>query len=779
MQIPVMDRQRIPVPATSLVGRQDELARLTDLLVRPDVRLVTLLGPGGVGKTRLALQIAQDIDRDDIGTVHVVPMANITEFEAVLPTIGRAVGASHLGILSLEQEIVEILGTRSMLLILDNVEQIAEHLTILSDILVTCPNVTVLTTSRVMLRLSAEHIFRVEPLQTTSAGPDHLAPATTLFVERARAVHPALPLTSENIAAIDDICRKVDGLPLAIELAAARTRFLSPIAMRARLGERLAMLVGGPRDVPERHRTLRATLAWSHDLLTDDERVLFRRLAVCINGVPYDAVAPICNATGDLGESVDHLLSALVDHSLVRIDNHLETGPRIRLLHTIREFAQEQLELAGEADAAREAHTRWFATMVIETPPDTWRMGTETLRIWTIAHEPDLETFPVVLSRLMDANLQLTALQMVTQLVPFWIELGHMRGAREWTKRVMPFVEEAAPETQQRFFYMTAIALHDANENDLAISYATRALEIAVQLGNKRMIGNSQNQLGSLYWQTGNIERGEHFQRAAIETAHQNDDEVGWAIFTSQLADQLINTGHFKRAESLLKEAIPVIKRERPDALLLSQSAMAYLTIKLDRLDEAGLNLEQGLVYHQPPPHRRPDVLSMLLFIGAMLALRRNQSPEATRLEASATRLAERIGLRILPAAQEEMQQMEQVLRTRLGPAEFTREWETGRGLSLPQAIALAIDISRLRDESPSGNNAPTPDDGLTPREREVLTLLVEGKSNAAIADALFISQRTVTTHLTRLYAKLEVTSRTEAISTAIRLGLVDPTSRS
>jgi non-specific serine/threonine protein kinase len=588
-------------------------------------------------------------------------------------------------------------------------------------------------------------------------------------------VHPDLPLTGENIQAIDDICRKVDGLPLAIELAAARTRFLSPMAMRDRLGERLGMLVGGPRDAPERHRTLRATLTWSHDLLTSDERILFRRLGVAINTIPYDAVDPICNATGDLGDSVEGLLAALVDHSLVRIEYRPETGPRVRLLHTIREFAMEQLELSGEADAIRRAHTQWFARMVIETPTDTWRTGTDTLREWTIRHQPDLETFPVVLTRLMENRVELTALEMTTQLVPFWIELGHIREAQEWTYRVVPYIDEVPIETQQRLNFMAAMVAINAGNFGDAISHASRSLELAQRIGKTRMIANSQNLLGGLHWQSGDPEKGERYQREAIETARSNGDDLGCAMFTSQLADQLIDAGKFDRAEPLLLEAAPIIARERPDALMLTQSSLAYLSLRLGRLDDAGFNLERGLLYHQPPPHRRPDMLSMLLFIAGELAAQRGIPAEGARLLAAAQHLREKIGLSLSPTARTDAERVEKIIRAQLSSNHFAQGWAAGRELSMPESIALAIEIARMRSPEPDTIEEPALESDLTPRERDVLELLIAGKSNATIAEELFISQRTVTTHLTRLYAKLGVASRTEAISAAMRLGLIDP----
>lgn len=775
MQAVAMDNQRIPMPSTSLVGRVEEIARLTDLLMRPDVRLVTLMGPGGVGKTRLALHIAHDIDEESVGAVRLVLLANTTEPEAVLATIARALGASQIGAIPLEDKIADTIGLRPMLLILDNAEQIAEHLTFLSDLIGACPNLTVLVTSRVMLRLSAEHVFPVDPLPTSSRGIHRLAPATALFVERAQAVHPDLSLTSENLQAIDDICRKVDGLPLAIELAAARTRFLSPVAMRDRLTERLSMLVGGPRDAPERHRTLRATLTWSHDLLNCDERVLFRRLAICINGIPYDAVDPICNASGDLGDRVEELLASLVDHSLVRIDNRPETGPRVRLLHTIREFAQEQMELSGETEAILRAHALWYARLVIQTPANTWRTGTPELRAWTVRHLPDLETFPIVLDRFMEREYESTVAEMTAQLVPFWIEMGQIREAQEWTRRVMPYVDNVSVEVQVQLYRVAAIASFDADEPDVALPYALHALELAREIGEPRLIANSQNLLGRLYWQRGDAERGERLQRDAIATVQEINDPLGEALFSAQLGDRLIENGELDRAEPLLLEAAPLIARDRPDALPMLHGSMAILSLLRGRLDEAGHYLERGLVYHQPPPHRRPDMLALLLMVAGELASRRDLPEQGAQLLAASLAIFEQIGLAMSNSCQADIDRIETQLRAQLSTDRYADACQTGRELSRSDALDLALSIACLRSagSTTEDESSTQPDDDLTPREREVLALLIAGKSNAAIAEELFISPRTVTTHLSRLYAKLEVATRTEAISAAMRMGLV------
>ncbi len=775
MQTIAMDNQLIPLPTTSLVGRDDELARLLVLLTRPDVHLVTLVGPGGVGKTRLALQIAHDIDPDLAGPVRLVLLSNVTEGADVLPAIARALGLSVPDDDSLLDELAASIGARPLLLILDNVEQLTAHLTFLSDLIRRCPGLTILATSRVMLHLSGEHVFSLDPLATTSPGHDQLAPASALFVDRARLVKPDLALTDENIRAIDDICRRVDGLPLAIELAAARTRFLSPTAMRDRLGERLSMLIGGPRDAPERHRTIRATLEWSYDLLSPEERTLFRRLGVTTNGLPYDAVEPICNLAGDLDGRVDELLEALVDHSLVRIEDSPETGPRIRLLHTIREFALEELERSGELGAILRAHARWYAMMVIETPTSTWRTGTTELRAWTRRFSPDLPTFLAVLDRLLNMDDGPTALRMTAQLTVFWLEMGQLHEARQWIERCLPHIDQVDQADRAQFLRMAALVMINVDEHARSRAYAEQAMAISNDLHDVRGIANNLNLLGLLEWIAGHNDVGERYQREAIKTLRDAGDELGAAMFTAQLGERLVEDGQLERAQPLLDESFPVIAKGRREALPLLYGTVAYMHIRSGAFDKAGAALTRSLEYHLAPPHHRPDMLSMVLMLTAELAGKTDAAEDGARLLGTSLAILDQIGITITDKSQDDVDRAGFLLRDRLGSATYERALQEGRQLGIPAAIALAERVIAAPATPAPQAVSPQPDDDLTPREREVLGLLASGKSNAEIADELFISQRTVTTHLTRLYAKLEVASRTAAISAAIRMGIVAP----
>lgn len=765
------DKQRIPVPATSLVGREEALARLLEMLRRPDVRLVTLLGPGGVGKTRLALQAAHDAV-EEFDEVRLALLATVTAGEDVLPEICRVVGARAQEERDPAEEIAAAIGDREMLLVLDNAEQVAEHLTMLADLLVRCPKLTILVTSRVILRLSGEHVFALDPLPVISVDHGTLAPATALFVDRAGAVRPDLELTPETVAAIDDICRIVDGLPLAIELAAARTRFLAPPELRDRLTGPLKVLKGGPRDAPERHQTLRATLEWSHDLLSADERVLFRRLAVAVNGMPYDAVDPVCNADGALDDRVEDTLASLVDHSLVRIDERPETGPRVRMLQIVRDFAEEQLATSGELEATRRSHARWYARLVIDTPMTTWGTGRRELREWTLRHLPDAATFLTVLTRLVDEEEYVLAVGMVGPLISFWNEIGQMRDALAWSRRLLPWVHLAAPETQGDFYFKSAMMANLSDDLETALDHAHRSLALVTELGNLRHMANVQNLIGNLYWTADDVAEGTRYQHMAIATTEAEGNPLGTAMFKAQLAERLVEHGTYEEAERLLAEAEPDIRRDRPGAMPLITASRAALYMKTGRPDAAGEQLEQSLLSHVAPPHSRPDVLAHLLLLAAEFALERHLVDEGARLAGAALRIATELGIGDKHHYLMDADRVDDLLRARLDEASLTRLMAEGRSLETSSAIDLALGVARTRDEAVVDTLAG-PAVGLTAREQDVLALLVEGKSNAAIAEALFISERTVTTHLTRLYAKLDVSSRTEAMSAALRLGLI------
>jgi predicted ATPase/DNA-binding CsgD family transcriptional regulator len=787
MALTALTNQAVPTPVTSLVGRAVELARLLEMVRQPGMRLITLTGPGGVGKTRLALHLIGELEQHDQVETCLVLLASAASDEVAIASIARALGVVHGGLVPPETIIADAIGNRRMLLILDNVEQLADQLSLIPGLLAACPNLTILATSRVMLRLSAEHIFPIDPLPTISRDQAP-APATALFIERAIAVRPDLDLSPPTIAAIDTICQRLDGLPLAIELAAARTRFLPPMLLRDRLSDRLQALVGGPRDAPERHRTLRATIAWSHDLLSPCERLMFQRLAVFENGGPLEAVTAVCNASGDLLEDPEELLASLVDHSLVRVTGLPSGATRVRMLHTIREFALEQLEASGELEPVNRAFAMWFATVVIQTPIETWRTGTSELREWTDYHLPEANNLNKAISILVAIDEPLLAMQMASSLVTFWVEIGQINEVYKWVAQLMPYVDQADPRVQASFYRMATVLSLKDNDLEQALRYCKLAVDLAIRIGDPRLTANNQNLLGQVYWRIGDAAEAERSQQTAIDIMVEIGDPLGGALFASQIADGLIEIRELDRAETLLLDALPMVSRHRPEAAPLLQGSLGRLYLFRDDLNQAGHFLGLSLDYHIDPPHRLPSLLASRLMSIASLAARHGRHQDALALLGAGLALSERSGTALDESDKAAIGELLDSIHPSLSESEMQQAKAYGTTLVNPmsQALDLALSVTSLRMDLPEivdpvETDAGFDDDSsglLTPREREVLQLLAEGNSNAAIAEHLFISQRTVTTHLSRLYAKLEVTTRTEAVALAIRLGLVNPPSK-
>jgi predicted ATPase/class 3 adenylate cyclase len=343
----------LPALTSTFIGREHELAEVESLLVRPDVRLLTITGPGGAGKTRLALQVAGDLHERFSSGVFFVSLAPIRDWELVVPAIARALGLREYPGETMLGTLTEYVRDRELLLVLDNLEQVVAAAPVVTGLLASAPGLRVLATSRVSLNLSGEFTFAIPELESSEA--------VTLFADRARAAAADFALTPDNSEAVAEICRRLDGLPLAIELAAPRARVLSPSSLLRRLDQRLSLLTGGALDLDERQRTLRSTIEWSYELLLDDEKALFARLGSLVGGCRLEAAESLCDLGGSLGTGVLDALGSLVDKSLLRRTTDSDGEPRFTMLETIREYALEMLHGSGEAEEARRLHALYYA----------------------------------------------------------------------------------------------------------------------------------------------------------------------------------------------------------------------------------------------------------------------------------------------------------------------------------------------------------------------------------------------------------------------------------
>ena len=431
----------LPTPLTAFVGRERELAALRALISRRGVRLVTLTGPGGVGKTRLAIQVARDLADRFADGVRFVPLAPVRAPELVLPVIARQLGIGESAPGTVLQDLTEQLATKELLLVLDNLEQVLDAASALVPLIAGCPDLTVLVTSRAALRVSGEHEFVVPPLPLPGEGGswtfDQIAraDAVRLFSERAEAVQVGFRLDAANAWDVARVCHRLDGLPLAIELAAARTKVFSPHALLARLERRLPLLTGGPRDAPARLRTMRDAIAWSHDLLDPDEQRLFRRLAVFVGGCTLAAADAVVNGASDTGVDVLDGISSLVDKSLVlpAATSDDSTGePRFVMLETIREFALDELTRSGEGDAVRRAHADYFRALAERAEPALRGAGQVA---WIARLEAELPNLRAVLDRSLAGGDVESGLRLAGSLYWFWFLRNHVDEGRSWFER--------------------------------------------------------------------------------------------------------------------------------------------------------------------------------------------------------------------------------------------------------------------------------------------------------------------------------------------------------
>jgi predicted ATPase/class 3 adenylate cyclase len=559
----------LPSQPTPLIGREREVAAVIERLQRPDVRLLILIGPGGTGKTRLALQVAAELLADFANGVFFVALAPIRDPALVASAITQALGIREIGNRPLIEGLAAYLHGKRLLLVIDNFEQVLPAASLLADMLAAAPLLKILVTSRAVLGAYGEHDFVVPPLllpdSTHSLPVERLTQyeAVRLFIERAQAAQADFTVTSDNAPAVAEICSRLDGLPLAIELAAARIRLLPPQALLARLSQRLNVLTGGARTLPARQQTLRGTIDWSYELLDEDERLLFARLAVFVGGCTLAMAELVCNPAHSLPLDVFDGLQSLLDKSLLFQVMGVDDEPRFLMLETIREYALERLKESGEAEALRRAHAEQYLALVQQAQPQFF--GADQ-NLWFGRMEAELDNLRAALmwSKAAAEGAQV-GLQLAGLLWRFWAVRGHGTEGRKWLDELLSR-RHGLPKSAIWYALHTAGNLAD-DQGDLAQAklFWEECLSICRELGNKNFVGHMLNNLANLAVSQGAYDRAAALYEEALDMYRNVGNAWGIGMTTRNLGRVLHIRGDYQRARQLFEESLGLM-RERGDS---------------------------------------------------------------------------------------------------------------------------------------------------------------------------------------------------------------------
>jgi len=858
----------LPLQPTPFLGREKEVHALGQLLRRDSARLVTLTGPGGVGKTRLALQVAADQASHFPDGAWFVSLAPISDPNLVLPTISQALGLREARDQSPLQHVKSSLQEKKVLLLLDNFEQVVSAALSVADLLAGCPRLKVLVTSREGLHVRAEREFPVPALALPD--PRHLPDllflsqyeAVALFIERAQAVAPEFQVTTTNAPAVAEICVRLDGLPLAIELAAARIRLFPPQALLTRLRQRLPLLTSPARDVPARQQTLRSTIKWSYDLLTADEQQLFRLLSVFVGGCTLEAAESASAAFGGAMPPVLDRVASLIDKNLLLQTAQEVEEPRLMMLETIREFGLEALAKSGEMEAARQAHTAYYLRLAEEAEPE---LKGPHQAAWFERLERELDNLRAALNWLLERGeareRSEMALRLGASLWYFWTVRSHAHEGGTFLQRALERSEGCAPSVRAKallaagdlvgylgdidrgealcqqglalfresgdvagvgtaLYYLGAIETWKTNLA-AARSRLEASLSLLQEVGDKHIMAWTLHFLAAVDSDQGHYLKGRSQAEAGLLLFRELGDTLGIAHSLQNMAENFLSEGDAVKAHPLLEESLALFRKlgdKDFEGIVLGDlglvafhqgnMALAHSLIEeglthfqeedgLTILDAKARTLahlaqvvafegdgttaralyEQCLAIARKAPFPRLTPFYLEGLAGVVAA--QGELLWATRLWGAAEALRDAMGTPIPPAYRVDYERSGAAARTQLSEQAFAAAWAQGRTMTPEQALAaqgpaeMPLLTPTGPPSTPPAKTTPTYPAGLTTREVEVLRLLAQGLTDAQIAEQLVISPRTVNNHLTSIYSRIQVSSRSAATRYAIEHRLV------
>jgi predicted ATPase/DNA-binding CsgD family transcriptional regulator len=893
-------KHHLPTYLTPLLGREQEVVEACSLLRRPDVRLVTLTGTGGIGKTRLAVQLANELLTDFAGGVYFVSLAPLSDSELVIPAIAQTLAVKESRAGSLMDLLKSFLKDKHVLLVLDNFEQLLPAAPHVADLLTSCSHLKILVTSRATLHIHGEHEFLVSPL----AVPDltHLPEqevlsqyaAVTLFLQCAQAVKPAFQLTSTNARPIAEICAHLDGLPLAIELAAARIKLLPPEALLVRLGKRMTVLTSGSHDAPARHQTLRRTIKWSYDLLDAQERRLFRWLSIFVGGCTLEAAEVVCDEATDVAMDVLEGVSSFIDKSLLQQTELEGNEPRLVMLETIREYGLEVLQESGEAEMSHRAHAQYYLALAEEAEPHL--RGTQQV-LWWKRLEREQENLRAALSWLIGQEEGELALRLSGALWWFWNIRGYWSEGGRWLEAVLG-LPQAQGRTVRRakalrgagvlahrsghghsaarslFEESVAISRELADKRGLAEAldglarsmfiqndyiaarrHQEESLALAREVGDSWLLASILRNWGNYVEYTVDFKGARLFFQESVSIFRELQDQQGLLDTLSQLVEAMVFAGEATQATALAEESLALARAldNGPDLIIAlywiaviqvfqgdTERAVTLLEESLALAREVGdkyrigaaqgtlgaLALHRGQLVQAETWVQEALALSkelrdkiMTAEVLAQLGEIRRRQGDLMQAKAVCTEgllLAREvgnhygtgwnlIGLARIAADEGQLGQAARLfgaadpwlrpgvmdpleradyerdvegIRARLGEQAFADVWAQGHTMRPEQALAAngQVTLPAPTPTEPLSTSPTSPANypaGLSAREVEVLRLVAQGMTNEQVAEQLVISPRTVNSHLTAIYGKIGVTSRSAATRYAFEHELV------